>query len=52
MLKRETLAVRELHTADLAAVRRVLETSEYTYYRFTPEELRRVLAKRQFAEEP
>lgn len=46
MLKRETLAVRELHTADLAAVRRVLETSEYTYYRFTPEELRRVLATR------
>jgi ribosomal-protein-alanine N-acetyltransferase len=46
VLKRETVAVRELHSADLAAVRRVLETSEYTYYRFTSEELRGILATR------
>jgi [ribosomal protein S18]-alanine N-acetyltransferase len=46
MVKPDALAVRELGTADLGAVRRLMETSEYTYYRFTPEELPRLLATR------
>ncbi len=46
MVKRETLAVRELGAGDLAIVRRLLETSEYTYYRFAQDELPRLLATR------
>lgn len=40
------LAVRELLAADLGAVRRLLDTSEFTYYRFTPDELSRTLGAR------
>jgi ribosomal protein S18 acetylase RimI-like enzyme len=46
MLRHETQAVRELVGGDVAAVRRVLETSEFTYARFAPEELPRLLATR------
>jgi ribosomal protein S18 acetylase RimI-like enzyme len=40
------LAVRELLPADLGAVRRLLDTSEFTYYRFTPDELSQTLGAR------
>lgn len=46
MVKSEALGVRELGAADLGALRRLLDTSEYTYYRFTREELPRLLATR------
>lgn len=46
MLKHETLTVRELVPGDIAGLRRVLETSEYTYARFAEEELPRMLATR------
>ena len=46
MVKRETLAVRELGAGDLDSVRRLLETSEYTYYRFAQDELPHLLATR------
>ncbi len=44
MLKDEALTIRDLASTDLAAVRRILETSEYIHYRFGPEELPRLLA--------
>lgn len=43
MLKDETLTLRDLAATDVAAVRRILEASEYTHYRFGPEELPRLL---------
>lgn len=43
MLKREGLSVRPLTAADAGAVRRILQTSEYTHYRFAPDELPRLL---------
>lgn len=46
MVKSEALAVRELGVSDLSALRRLLDTSEYTYYRFTQEELPHLLATR------
>jgi ribosomal protein S18 acetylase RimI-like enzyme len=44
MIKDEALTLRDLTTSDLAAVQRILETSEYIHYRFGPEELPRLLA--------
>jgi ribosomal protein S18 acetylase RimI-like enzyme len=46
MLKHETLTVRELVPGDIASLRRLLETSEYTYARFAEDELARMLATR------
>jgi [ribosomal protein S18]-alanine N-acetyltransferase len=46
MPKRDPAAVRALTVADESALRRLLETSEYTYVRFTPDELPRLLATR------
>ena len=43
MVKDEALTVRDLASVDLAAVRRILETSEYIHYRFSSDELPRLL---------
>jgi ribosomal-protein-alanine N-acetyltransferase len=43
MLIDETLTVRPLDAADAPMVRRILETSEYTHFRFGAEELPRLL---------
>lgn len=43
--KREQLTVRPLTPADAGAVRRILQTSEYTHYRFAPDELPRLLER-------
>jgi [ribosomal protein S18]-alanine N-acetyltransferase len=45
MIKDEALTLRDLAMTDLAAVRHILETSEYIHYRFGPEELPRLLAE-------
>lgn len=45
MLKREALTLRELDDSDIAGVRRILETSEYIHYRFSPEELPGLLGR-------
>lgn len=45
MLNREALTLRELDGRDIAGVRRVLETSEYIHYRFSPEELPTLLGR-------
>lgn len=39
MLHHEALTLRALDQADIPAVRRILDTSEYIYYRFTADEL-------------
>ncbi len=39
MIESETLTVRSLRRADLAQARRLLDTSEYVHYRFSPEEM-------------
>jgi [ribosomal protein S18]-alanine N-acetyltransferase len=44
MLDSGTLTVRELRRADLAQVRRLLDSSEYVHYRFSPEEAPRLIA--------
>jgi ribosomal protein S18 acetylase RimI-like enzyme len=44
MLKDGALTLRELNRKDLTAIRRILETSEYTHSRFEPDELPRLLA--------
>ncbi|HEX6778723.1 MAG TPA: hypothetical protein VF099_11015, partial [Ktedonobacterales bacterium] len=46
MLRDRALTVRELSPADIAAVRRVMTTSEYVYCRFGPEELPRLLERK------
>jgi [ribosomal protein S18]-alanine N-acetyltransferase len=46
MLRRDRVVVRELSPTDQAQVQRLLQTSELTYYRFTPDELPRLLATR------
>lgn len=43
--KQEGLAVRPLTEADAAAVRRILQTSEYTHARFAPDELPRLVER-------
>ena len=43
MIESETLTVRELRRADLAQARRLLDTSEYVHYRFSPEEIGRLV---------
>lgn len=43
MPEAETLTIRLLQRADAGAVRRLLETSDYTYYRFSLEEAARLL---------
>lgn len=43
MIESETLTVRELRRADLAQARRLLETSEYVHYRFSPSEMARLV---------
>lgn len=45
MLKREALTLRELDGRDISGVRRILETSEYIHYRFSPEELPTLLGR-------
>src|SRR5215470_5745245 len=44
MLRDRALTVRELSPADLLAVRRLMNTSDYVYTRFGQEELPRLLA--------
>lgn len=39
MIESETLTVRQLRRADMAQARRLLDTSEYVHYRFSPEEM-------------
>jgi ribosomal-protein-alanine N-acetyltransferase len=46
MLRDRALTVRELAASDLPAVRRLMSTSEYLYYRFGPEELPRLLGRK------
>lgn len=41
----EALALRDLTPADLPAVRRILETSEYTHYRFNSDELPALISR-------
>jgi ribosomal-protein-alanine N-acetyltransferase len=43
MIESETLTVRELRRADLAQARRLLDTSEYVHYRFSPSEMLHLL---------
>ncbi len=43
MIHRPSLTVRDLRRADELAIRRILMTSEYIHYRFSPEELPRLL---------
>lgn len=43
MLESETLTVRELRRPDIAQVRRLLDSSEYVHYRFSPEEAPRLI---------
>ncbi|MGH2515277.1 MAG: hypothetical protein ACRDHP_06440, partial [Ktedonobacterales bacterium] len=45
MLKREALTLRELDGRDISGVRRILETSEYIHYRFSPDELSSLLGR-------
>lgn len=45
-MRGRALTVRELTPADLAAVRRLVTTSEYVYHRFGSEELPRLLARK------
>jgi [ribosomal protein S18]-alanine N-acetyltransferase len=45
MRDHEPLTLRKLHDTDLPAIRRILETSEYTHYRFSQDELPRLLAR-------
>ncbi len=45
MPSQDALTVRALDASDLAAVRRILETSDYLHYRFDPHELARVLGR-------
>jgi ribosomal-protein-alanine N-acetyltransferase len=46
MLRDRALTVRELSSADMPAVRRLMTTSEYVYTRFGTEELPRLLARK------
>lgn len=39
MIESETLTVRPLRRTDMAQARRLLDTSEYVHYRFSPEEM-------------
>src|SRR5215470_408807 len=41
----ESITVRPLEATDASAIRRILETSEYVHYRFSPEELPRLLRR-------
>ncbi|MEO7003131.1 MAG: GNAT family N-acetyltransferase [Ktedonobacterales bacterium] len=43
MIRRETLALRDLERADIPLIRRIIDTSEYLHLRFAPEELPRLL---------
>ncbi|HEX8731626.1 MAG TPA: GNAT family N-acetyltransferase [Ktedonobacterales bacterium] len=43
MVAHEALTLRGLRRADVAQARRILETSEYTHYRFAPDELPRLI---------
>lgn len=45
MLSRDSLTVRPLDAADLTAVRRILDASDYIHYRFGPDELPRLLGR-------
>ena len=45
MTSQDELTVRALDAADLAAVRRILDTSDYLHYRFDPHELSRILGR-------
>lgn len=45
MPPQDALTVRALDAADLSAVRRILETSDYLHYRFDPQELARILGR-------
>lgn len=43
MIASETLTVRQLRRTDMAQARRLLDTSEYVHYRFSPEEMPRLV---------
>jgi [ribosomal protein S18]-alanine N-acetyltransferase len=43
MIESETLTVRALRRADMAQARRLLDTSEYVHYRFSPDEMPRLV---------
>lgn len=43
MVTHEPLTLRELRRADVAQARRILETSDYVHYRFSPDELERLV---------
>jgi ribosomal-protein-alanine N-acetyltransferase len=43
MMTHETLTLRELRHADVAQARRILDTSEYVHYRFSPDDLGRLI---------
>lgn len=43
MVTLEPLTLRELRRADVAQARRILETSDYVHYRFSPDELGRLV---------
>jgi ribosomal-protein-alanine N-acetyltransferase len=45
MPPQDDLSVRALDAGDLAAVRRILDTSDYLHYRFDPHELSRLLGR-------
>jgi ribosomal protein S18 acetylase RimI-like enzyme len=45
MIDRDAMTIRSLHPEDEAAVRRILDTSEYMHYRFEPDELPKVLER-------
>lgn len=43
MIESETLAIRELRRSDLAQARRLIDTSEYVHYRFSQDEMARLV---------
>lgn len=43
MMTHETLTLRELRHADVTQARRILDTSEYVHYRFSPDDLGRLV---------
>ncbi len=45
MLTHEAMTLRDLESMDVTAVQRILQTSEYVHYRFSPEELPRFLGR-------
>lgn len=45
MLKQDALTLRELDGKDIGGVQRILETSEYIHYRFSSEELPRLVGR-------